>query len=166
MGVKRIRRVGHSLEFEQIRPYVPGDDPRSINWKASARRATGGPDALVVNHFQDERAQQVYCLIDKGRVMRMPFEGLSLLDYAINATLVVSNIALLKHDKAGLVTFSNRPGAIVPADRRGGHLLKLLEVLYRRTPSTSKPTSSCCTPTSRPALGSVACCCCSPISKP
>ncbi|MFD2721677.1 DUF58 domain-containing protein [Hymenobacter monticola] len=132
-GVKRIRRVGHSMEFEQIRPYVPGDDPRSINWKATARRAsTGAADALVVNHFQDERAQQVYCLIDKGRVMRMPFDGLSLLDYAINATLVVSNIALLKHDKAGLLTFSNRPGATLAADRRPGHLLKLLEILYRQ----------------------------------
>ena len=133
VGVKRIRRVGHSMEFEQIRPYVPGDDPRSINWKATARRSgTGAADALVVNHFQDERAQQVYCLIDKGRVMRMPFDGLSLLDYAINATLVVSNIALLKHDKAGLVTFSNRPGAVLAADRRPGHLLKLLEILYRQ----------------------------------
>ena len=133
VGVKRIRRVGQSLEFEQIRPYVPGDDPRSLNWKATARRSSpGATDALVVNHFQDERAQQVYCLIDKGRVMRMPFEGLSLLDYAINATLVVSNIALLKHDKAGLITFSNRPGAAVAADRRPGHLRHLLEVLYRQ----------------------------------
>ncbi|WP_201983019.1 DUF58 domain-containing protein [Hymenobacter rubidus] len=133
VGVKRIRRVGHSLEFEQIRPYVAGDDPRSINWKATARRAgTGADDALVINHFQDERAQQVYCLIDKGRVMRMPFDGLSLLDYAINATLVVSNIALLKHDKAGLLTFSNQPGTMLAADRRPGHLLKLLEILYRQ----------------------------------
>ena len=133
VGVKRIRRVGHSMEFEQIRPYVPGDDPRSINWKATARRTgTGADDALVVNHFQDERAQQVYCLIDKGRMMRMPFDGLSLLDYAINATLVVSNIALLKHDKAGLLTFSNKPGATLAADRRPGHLLKLLEILYRQ----------------------------------
>ncbi|HEX8328237.1 MAG TPA: DUF58 domain-containing protein [Hymenobacter sp.] len=131
VGVKRVRRVGHSMEFEQIRPYVPGDDPRSINWKATARR-TGTSDTLVINHFQDERAQQVYCLIDKGRVMRMPFDGLSLLDYAINATLVVSNIALLKHDKAGLITFSNRPGATLAADRRPGHLLKLLEILYRQ----------------------------------
>ncbi|AWM33187.1 DUF58 domain-containing protein [Hymenobacter nivis] len=133
VGVKRIRRVGHSQEFEQIRPYVAGDDPRTLNWKATARRAsTGEADALVVNHFQDERAQPVYCLIDKGRVMRMPFDGLSLLDYAINATLVLSNIALLKHDKAGLITFSNKPGAALLADRRPGHLLKILEVLYRQ----------------------------------
>jgi uncharacterized protein (DUF58 family) len=133
VGVKRIRRVGQSMEFEQTRPYASGDDPRNINWKASARRATGGPaDTLIVNHFQDERAQQVYCLIDKGRVMRMPFEGLSLLDYAINATLVMSNIALLKHDKAGLITFSNKPGATVPAERRPGHLRTILEVLYHQ----------------------------------
>nr|WP_262908762.1 DUF58 domain-containing protein [Hymenobacter translucens] len=131
-GVKRIRRVGRSMEFEQIRPYVAGDDPRTINWKASARRSQPGGDTLVVNHFQDERAQQVFCLIDKGRVMRMPFAGLSLLDYAINATLVVSNIAILKHDKAGLVTFSDRLGSIVPADRRSGHMQKLLEVLYKQ----------------------------------
>ena len=134
VGVKRIRRVGQSLEFEQIRPYVAGDDPRNINWKATARRATTpeAADSLVVNHYQDERAQQVYCLIDKGRVMRMPFDGLSLLDYAINATLVVSNIAIIKHDKAGLITFSHQPGTVLPADRRGGHMGKLLEVLYRQ----------------------------------
>ena len=133
VGVKRIRRVGHSQEFEQIRPYVAGDDPRTLNWKATARRtSTGAADALVVNHFQDERAQPVYCLLDKGRVMRMPFDGLSLLDYAINATLVLSNITLLKHDKAGLITFSNKPGAALLADRRPGHLLKILEVLYRQ----------------------------------
>jgi len=131
VGVKRIRRVGQSMEFEQIRPYASGDDPRTINWKASARRA-GGPDSLVVNHFQDERAQQVYCLIDKGRVMRMPFAGLSLLDYAINAALVLSNIALLKHDKAGLLTFANKPGTTVAAERRPGHLRTILEVLYRQ----------------------------------
>ena len=133
VGVKRIRRVGQSQEFEQIRPYAPGDDPRTINWRASARRSVpGATDVLQVNHYQDERAQQVFCLIDKGRVMRMPFEGLSLLDYAINATLVMSNIALLKHDKAGLLTFSNKPGAVVLAERKPGHIRTILEVLYRQ----------------------------------
>ncbi|WP_400193890.1 DUF58 domain-containing protein [Hymenobacter sp. B81] len=130
VGVKRVRRVGHSLEFDHIRPYVPGDDPRTLNWKATARRP--GENNLLVNHFEDERAQQVYCLIDKGRVMRMPFEGLALLDYAINATLVLSNIALLRHDRAGLITFAEQPGDVVPADRRRGQLPRLLEVLYRQ----------------------------------
>ena len=127
VGVKRIRRVGHSMEFDQVRTYVPGDDRRSVNWKASARRGD-----IMVNAYQDEKQQTVYCLIDKGRVMQSPFEGLTLLDYAINATLVMSNIALIKEDKAGLITFSDKMGQIVAADRRSGHLQKILEVLYRQ----------------------------------
>lgn len=127
VGVKRIRRVGHSMEFDQVRNYVPGDDRRSVNWKASARKGD-----IMVNAYQDEKQQTVYCLIDKGRVMQSPFEGLTLLDYAINASLVMSNIALIKEDKAGLVTFSDKMGQIVAADRRSGHLQKILEVLYRQ----------------------------------
>ncbi|MCC7466427.1 MAG: DUF58 domain-containing protein, partial [Saprospiraceae bacterium] len=90
-GIKKMRRIGHSYEFEQIKNYVQGDDYRSINWKASSRRAT-----LMVNQYEDERSQQVYCIVDKSRVMRMPFEGLSLMDYAINTTLAISNIILKK----------------------------------------------------------------------
>ncbi|TAF94923.1 MAG: DUF58 domain-containing protein [Cytophagia bacterium] len=126
-GVKRIRRIGHSMEFEQIRPYVQGDDVRSLNWKATARR-----NELMVNAFQDEKSQGVYCLIDKGRVMKSPFEGLTLLDYAINATLVLSNIALLKQDKAGLITFSEVLGQVLPAERKTGQLAKILEILYKQ----------------------------------
>jgi uncharacterized protein (DUF58 family) len=126
-GVRKIRRIGHSMEFEQVRTYVPGDDRRSVNWRATARRGD-----LMVNAYEDEKQQSVYCLIDKGRVMQSPFEGLTLLDYAINATLVMSNIAIIKQDKAGLITFSDTMGQIVQADRRSGHLQKLMEVLYRQ----------------------------------
>ena len=90
-GIKRIRRIGQNMEFELIKEYVSGDDYRTINWKATARKSH-----LMVNHYQDERSQQVYSLIDKGRVMQMPFNGMSLLDYAINACLVISNIAIKK----------------------------------------------------------------------
>ena len=127
LGIKRIRRLGHSMEFEQIRPYVLGDDIRTVNWKATARR-----NDLMVNAFQDERSQSVYCLIDNGRVMKSPFEGLTLLDYAINATLVLSNIALIKQDKAGLITFSEVIGQILPADRKAGQMQKILETLYKQ----------------------------------
>jgi uncharacterized protein (DUF58 family) len=126
-GIKKIRRIGHSMEFEQIRNYVAGDDVRTVNWKATARRNT-----LMVNAFQDEKSQGVYCLIDKGRVMQSPFEGLTLLDYAINASLVLSNIALLKQDKAGVVTFSDVMGQVVLAERKIGHLQRIMEVLYKQ----------------------------------
>lgn len=132
VGIKKIRRIGHSMEFEQVRPYTPGDDIRTINHKATARRSTGSDTALMVNAYQDERSQPVYCLIDKGRVMRSPFEGLTLLDYAINASLVLSNIALLKQDRAGILTFANEIGQVLPAERKPGHLQKILELLYRQ----------------------------------
>lgn len=125
-GVKKIRRIGHSYEFEQIKNYVRGDDHRSINWKASSRRAT-----LMVNQYEDERSQQVYNIIDKSRIMRMPFEGMSLLDYAINASLAISNIALLKHDRAGLITYSDKLGAVIKADSRSNQLNKILQALYK-----------------------------------
>ena len=131
VGVKRIRRIGHSMEFEQVRPYSTGDDIRTINWKATSRR-TAQDTSLMINAYQDERSQPVYCLIDKGRVMQSPFEGLTLLDYAINASLVLSNIALMKQDRAGILTFSDHIGQLLPADRRSGHMLKILEVLYRQ----------------------------------
>lgn len=127
IGVKKIRRIGHSMEFEQIKDYVQGDDIRTINWKATARR-----NQLMVNNFTDEKSQQVYCVIDKSRVMKMPFNDLSLLDYAINASLVLSNVALLKQDKAGLITFSEEIGNFLPASGKATQMNNILELLYRQ----------------------------------
>lgn len=125
-GIKKIRRIGHSYEFEQIKNYVQGDDYRAINWKASSRR-----NVLMVNQYEDERSQQVYSIIDKSRAMRMPFKGLSLMDYAINSTLAISNIILRKHDMAGLITFSDKIGTTLKADSRPKQLQKILQSLYR-----------------------------------
>lgn len=125
-GVKKVRRVGHSYEFEHIKQYQRGDDYRSVNWKATGRRAQ-----LMVNQYEDERSQQVYCIIDKSRVMHMPFNGLSLLDYAVNASLVISNIVLGKQDKAGLITFADRPKTLLKANRNKTQLKRVLEALYK-----------------------------------
>ena len=126
-GVKRVRRLGHSMEFEQIKEYVRGDDYRTINWKATARK-----DALMVNNYTDERSQQIYCLINKGRVMKMPFGGMTLLDHAINASLVLSNVALVKQDKAGLITFAENLDTFVPADKKPTQMNIVLETLYKQ----------------------------------
>lgn len=125
LGIKRIRRVGHHTEFEQIKEYVKGDDYRTINWKASARR-----HELMVNVYQDERSQQIYNVIDKGRVMQQAFRGMTLLDYAINASLVLSYVAMQKEDKAGLVTFDEHFDTFVPASKQPGYMQTLLENLY------------------------------------
>jgi len=126
LGIKKIRKIGHSSEFDQIKNYVGGDDIRTINWKATARKGD-----LMVNNYTDEKSQNIYCIIDKSRVMRMPFEGLSLLDYAINASVALSKIAMLKEDKAGLITIAETIGSIVPADRKSAQLGNLMNVLYK-----------------------------------
>ena len=127
IGVKKVRRLGHTSEFEQIKEYVRGDDYRTINWKATARTSK-----LMVNQYADEKAQNVFFLIDKSRTMKMPFEGMSLLDYAINTTLVLSNIALHKHDKAGLITFAERVSTLVPASSKAIHMARIQEALYNQ----------------------------------
>jgi uncharacterized protein (DUF58 family) len=126
-GVKKVRRLGHSLEFEKIKDYVQGDDVRTINWKATARSSN-----LMVNTYTDARQQQIYCLVDKGRNMKMPFGGMTLLDHSINACLALLNVALLKQDKAGLITFSDKVNDIIAADRRNDQLHRILETLYKQ----------------------------------
>lgn len=123
----RTRRIGQSMEFEQIKDYISGDDIRNLNWKATARRGR-----LMINTFREERSQYIYSLLDKGRQMKMPFDGMSLLDYAINSTLVLSDVALRKGDKAGVITFSNKIHDILPADNRPSQSGRILELLYRQ----------------------------------
>lgn len=128
-GSRKMFRLGSSYEFEQIKPYVAGDNFRDINWKASSRT-----NELQVNMFEDERAQSVYCIIDKSGTMRATFNGISLFDYALNATLAVSNIVLLKDDKAGLITFSANLGTTLAARGQTTYLRNILLALYKEKP--------------------------------
>lgn len=124
-GVKKMKRIGHSYEFDQIKQYVRGDDIRHINWKATGR--TGN---LMVNHYEEERSQQIFSIIDKSRSMRMPFNDLSLMDYAINTTLTISNIAMKKEDRVGLITFSDAIETTLHPDKHPRQLRKIMEALY------------------------------------
>jgi len=124
-GENKTRYLGKSYEFDQLKSYVHGDDPRHINWKATSKSRN-----LMVNHFEDERSQQIYSVIDKGRNMKMPFDGLTLFDYAINATLAFSNIVLKKHDKAGVISFSEKIDSVVPAEWSVRQLNKIQFSLY------------------------------------
>jgi len=124
-GIKKIRKLGHTMEFEQIKEYVPGDDVRTINWKATSKT-----NRLMVNQFQDEKSQRIFMLIDKGRTMKMPFKGLSLLDYSINASMALSHIILKKGDRAGMMTFSKKTENKVAADNKSGQLRRISEALY------------------------------------
>ena len=136
-GQKRIRKIGQQLEPEQIRDYVKGDDYRTINWKATARRSK-----LMVNVFQEERAQNIYCLIDKGRPMQSAFERMTLLDYAINASLALSYVSMIKGDKVGLLTFEKQQETLIPASRQSGQMQRILETLYGQNSTFSESNFS------------------------
>lgn len=126
-GIKKIRRLGNNSEFEQIKNYVQGDELKTINWKATSRK-----NELMVNQYQEEKSQNIYCIIDKSRNMQMEFNALSMLDYSINSSLVFSNIALRKGDKAGLITYSDKIGTMLAAERSGGQMRRIQEALYNQ----------------------------------
>jgi uncharacterized protein (DUF58 family) len=148
-GIKKIRRLGHNNEFEQIKNYVQGDDPRTINWKATSRS-----NELMVNQYQAQRSQMVYSIIDKSRSMGHEFNGLTLLDYAINSTLVFSNIALRKGDKVGVISFSDKIGSQLAANAGGKHLQRILELLYAQRTHFLEPNYTLLYQTLRRAIPS------------
>ncbi len=135
LGLKSIRKTGNNKEFDQTRDYITGDELKHINWKATARK-----NKLMVNQYRDEREQDIYCLIDMGRNMKMPFKGMSLLDYSINSSLALSKVVLKNYDKIGLVTYSNKIHTIQPSDNKHNQLLKMNEALYHQTTDFKEST--------------------------
>lgn len=126
LGIRRTRRLGHGYEFSHIRQYAQGDDPRTINGKASARSGK-----WMVNSFIDEKSQSVYALVLTGRIMRMPFDGLSLMDYSVNSALALLNVALKNQDQAGIVTFSGKVKDTLLAGSKHHQLAMIMDVLYK-----------------------------------
>ena len=133
LGLKKIRRLGYNKEFEQIKDYVVGDEIHNINWKATARRSK-----IMVNQYQDERAQYIYAVLDMGRTMKMPFYGMSLLDYAINSTLALTQLVLKNYDRMGMISYSNKLNTIVPSGNRNNQLPLMLETLYNQQTAFSE----------------------------
>lgn len=125
MNSTTIRKIGQSLEFEQIKNYVSGDNYRHINWKASAKQGR-----LMLNQYQEERSQDIYTVIDMGRAMKMPFEQQTLLDYAINGSVALSKAILDTKDKAGLITFSSKECTYLPARSEYKHFSVINDTLY------------------------------------
>ncbi len=133
-GIRKIRKIGDNDEFEHIRAFTQGDNIKAINWKATSRR-----QQLMLNQYQDSRSQLVYSVIDKGRSMKMPFNELTLLDYAINSVLATSNIILKNYDKAGLITFSNSIDNFLNAGSTSGQLERIGDMLYRQETNYKEP---------------------------
>ncbi len=132
-GLKKFRKIGQQKEFDQIKDYVIGDDIRKVNWAATARKSS-----LMVNQYQDEKAQQVIALIDGGRNMKIAFDGMDLVDYAINAALVFLNIALKKQDLVGLQCHDQQQQDWLKPSKHPQAMQLIQEKLYQFSPTFSE----------------------------
>ncbi|QDT12295.1 DUF58 domain-containing protein [Stieleria marina] len=113
IGVRRTRRIGQDSDFERLRDYSRDDNYRHIDWRSTARRRK-----LTVRQFQSDQSQRVIFLLDCGRMMTNERDGYSLLDHALNATLMMAYVALSQGDSVGMLCFSDTIHAYIPP--RGG----------------------------------------------
>lgn len=129
LGVRRTRRIGQDHDFERLRDYTLDDNYKHIDWRATARR-----QKLTVKDYQATRSQRVIFLIDCGRMMTNTASGLSLLDHAFNAMLMLSWVALRQSDTVGLCCFSDEIHGFVPARAGMAQMNRLLHACFNRFP--------------------------------
>jgi uncharacterized protein (DUF58 family) len=133
-GLRRARPPGATTAFAGLRDYLPGDEVRRINWKATARR-----DSPVVMEVEAERGQQAIIAIDCGRLMTAPAGLLSKLDHAVNAALLLAWVAQSQGDKVGMLTFSDGVRRFVAPQRGPAQVAQLNKVLYDVKPEYTEP---------------------------
>jgi uncharacterized protein (DUF58 family) len=129
MGLRPTRLRGTGLEFESLRGYVPGDEPRHIDWKASARK-----QSLITRQYDVERSRHLILLLDAGRTMASRGEGLSKLDHAVNAAMLLSYVAVQHDDRIGLMTFADELLTYLAPGKGAAQLDHVMESLYALQP--------------------------------
>ncbi|MFB6271567.1 MAG: DUF58 domain-containing protein [Salinibacter sp.] len=127
MHVSRVRGTG--LEFESLREYVPDDDLRRIDWKASARHGE-----LVTREYDLERSRRLMLVVDGGRTMADQIDGLTKLDHAVNAALLLAHVALQSDDRVGLMTFADEIHDLTLPREGSGQIDAIAERLYGLQP--------------------------------
>lgn len=129
MGFRQIPLKGAGTEFSSLRDYLPDDDPRWIDWNATARRGR-----LVSKEFELERGQNIVAVLDAGRVMATRLDGLTKLDHAVNAAAFVLYIAHNLEDRVGLMIFSDRIQRWLPPSKGVRQWESILEALRQVEP--------------------------------
>lgn len=124
-GLAALRQIGYGWEFESLRHYTDGDDLSRVDWKATARTAN-----LIVRNYEAERRQSVLIAIDVGRATAGEFEGLSRLDYLVNAAQMLAYVVLRQGDWFSLIAFSDRIESYLPPVRQLANLDRVSRTLY------------------------------------
>lgn len=122
---RRPRRLrGQGSDYDSLRPYVPGDDPRGIEWKSTARRGF-----LVSRVPQVERGQHLAILVDTGRLMASQVEGMPRLEYCLEAAVRLSYVVKTRGDTLSLATFSNKIETFIPKLKKHSIMPSVMESL-------------------------------------
>ncbi len=125
LGLRSSRMYGEGNEFERLREYLPDDEFRRIDWKATARR-----HRPVTVEYQTERSQSITCVLDVGRMMQSPVKDIAKLDYVINAVLLLGYVATGVGDKVGLMTFADDIHYYLSPRQGRVQFYRMLELLY------------------------------------
>jgi uncharacterized protein (DUF58 family) len=125
LGVRAVRMRGDGTEFERIREYRQGDEPRKVDWKTTARL-----QKLMVREMGHERNQNVLFMIDMGRMMQQTTDGLSHFDYALNTAIILGHIAQQRGDNVGALLFADKVRRFVPLARGRGAVDALVHAAY------------------------------------
>lgn len=134
LGLRPSRTFGEGTEFERLREYLPDDDFRRINWKATARR-----HRPITTQYQTERSQNVIAVLDVGRMMQSPVADIAKLDYAVNAVLLLAYVASGRGDRVGLMTFADEVTRFLSPRQGRGQFYRMLETLYAVKPQPFEP---------------------------
>jgi len=133
-GVSPVRRLGEGRLFESLREWVPGDDVRNIDWKATARRGK-----TIARQYEAERRQQVLLVLDTGRLLSGEIDGVARLDYVVQAALELAYAAVQHDDNVGVMAFADGVQHFVPPQRGRAALRRVLDVLTVLEPTLVEP---------------------------
>ncbi len=134
LGVRNIRRRGEGTTFNNLREYVIGDDPRHVDWKASARR-----NRLIVREFTVEQGQTIVLAVDAGRLMTQLSGTFSRFEHALASATVLADVAVHSRDQVGLIVFDDRIRVFVPPMRGAAALTSIREALVGVQPTMTEP---------------------------
>ncbi len=134
MGLRVSRLRGMGLEFESLREYVPDDELRKVDWKATARRRT-----LVTREYNFERSRNLVLMLDCGRLMTAREGELTKLDHAVNAAMLLSYVGVRHDDRVGLVTFSGDVIEFLPPGKGRAQIDAVMKRLYHIQPEPIEP---------------------------
>jgi len=134
VGVRNIRRRGEGTNFSNLREYVVGDDPRHIDWKATARRRKP-----ITREFTVEQGQTVLVAVDAGRLMTQLAGALSRFEYALSSALVLADVAVHSGDQVGLLLFDDEVRAFIPPAKGRAALRQLRAALVPAQATMAEP---------------------------